>query len=200
MNRRLLAILSALSLLLFLVFLGVKIRDLVRWPWRYGLLTLEQGEMFTSTHRVYRISLNRGTLSFGYYREKGPPVLLPRLPQPINGIEYNLSAYWAQQRSYGFLGFVASRSTSSCRDEKNRLGLAGTWFSLGVPYWLIMMLTLILPLVWGQQEWKQRRTRRIARGLCPICGYDLRAHRPGQRCPECGTPIPSTLATPGNQA
>jgi hypothetical protein len=27
--------------------------------------------------------------------------------------------------------------------------------------------------------------------ICTICGYDLRAHQPGQRCPECGTEIPS---------
>ncbi len=26
---------------------------------------------------------------------------------------------------------------------------------------------------------------------CPTCGYDLRAHYPGQKCPECGTPIPA---------
>ena len=25
--------------------------------------------------------------------------------------------------------------------------------------------------------------------LCPTCAYDLRAHSPGNKCPECGTPI-----------
>ena len=37
---------------------------------------------------------------------------------------------------------------------------------------------------------KRRRARnRLRRGLCPNCAYDLRAHAPGQICPECGTPI-----------
>jgi hypothetical protein len=27
--------------------------------------------------------------------------------------------------------------------------------------------------------------------VCPKCGYDLRGHRPEQRCPECGASIVS---------
>jgi hypothetical protein len=29
----------------------------------------------------------------------------------------------------------------------------------------------------------------LRENLCPTCSYDLCAHTPGQRCPECGTPI-----------
>jgi threonine/homoserine/homoserine lactone efflux protein len=45
-----------------------------------------------------------------------------------------------------------------------------------------------LLLRWPQEK----RERRLRRGLCPKCGYDLRATPKGDRCPECGTPRPSS--------
>jgi hypothetical protein len=36
-----------------------------------------------------------------------------------------------------------------------------------------------------------RRWRRPPLGCCRACGYDLRAHRPGQICPECGVVVPA---------
>jgi hypothetical protein len=32
-------------------------------------------------------------------------------------------------------------------------------------------------------------SRRERLGLCSHCGYDLRAHGVGERCPECGTSV-----------
>jgi hypothetical protein len=37
---------------------------------------------------------------------------------------------------------------------------------------------------------RSSRARTSSQTRCPICGYDLRAHKPGQKCPECGTEIP----------
>jgi len=51
-----------------------------------------------------------------------------------------------------------------------------------LPWWPIVLLTMILPT--AQLARAARRRRRARRGLCPECGYDLRAS-PG-RCPECG--------------
>ena len=51
-----------------------------------------------------------------------------------------------------------------------------------VPYWFVVFLLLIpAPLVLRASI---RRRTRAARGLCPHCGYDLRASL--DRCPECG--------------
>ncbi len=38
--------------------------------------------------------------------------------------------------------------------------------------------------------------RTIKAAICIQCGYDLRAHHPGDNCPECGTPIPPKSNAP----
>ena len=62
--------------------------------------------------------------------------------------------------------------------------------ALIVPYWFLALVTAALPLWWLRRHpprtWDSPRARRRRKaGLCPQCGYDLRA-TPG-RCPECGT-------------
>jgi hypothetical protein len=55
-------------------------------------------------------------------------------------------------------------------------------------------LSLLLPALF-LRSW--RRHRHASRqGLCPTCHYDLRAHHPGDKCPECGTPIPRLCQGP----
>ena len=56
-------------------------------------------------------------------------------------------------------------------------------YSVIVPVWFVLLVTAIVPLRFGR-HWLRRR-RRIRRGHCAECGYDLRASR--DRCPECGT-------------
>jgi hypothetical protein len=89
-------------------------------------------------------------------------------------------------RSASFLGFryrysaaidtIHSTATESLAD-------CMTSRALGVPYW--SCLPFLLPLLLFL-----RRSRRPAPGFCSTCGYDLRAHHPGEKCPECGTVIP----------
>ena len=53
---------------------------------------------------------------------------------------------------------------------------------LYLPHWSLVAAFAILPGVAMRRALRHRR--RLRRGQCPACGYDLRAS-PG-RCPECG--------------
>jgi hypothetical protein len=55
-------------------------------------------------------------------------------------------------------------------------------YGVVVPDWSLVAIFAATPLCWIV---KRRRGRR--EGLCPKCGYDLRAS--SGRCPECGTAI-----------
>jgi hypothetical protein len=67
------------------------------------------------------------------------------------------------------------------------VGGPSTVYHLNVPYWLAVAAAAVPPGLWVRAWLKRRRSQ----GLCPTCGYDLRATP--ERCPECGT-IPAKLA------
>ena len=54
-----------------------------------------------------------------------------------------------------------------------------------VPNLFVMAVTSILPIRWLVELPAWYRRRRKMRGLCPRCGYDIRATP--ELCPECGT-------------
>jgi hypothetical protein len=56
-----------------------------------------------------------------------------------------------------------------------------------LPYWVIVLPLQLFPILWLIQL--ARYWRRKREGFCFKCGYDLRASI--EKCPECGTPIPS---------
>lgn len=67
------------------------------------------------------------------------------------------------------------------------------------PYWTPICLTAALPIAW-LLDFAYRRMFKKAppAGLCPACGYDLRAST--ERCPECGRMIESSDRVDGKDA
>ena len=68
---------------------------------------------------------------------------------------------------------------------KTAARITSRWRVAGFPHWMAAGVTLVLPVSRFLGHWLDRR-RRIdtAFGLCPACRYDLRATP--ERCPECG--------------
>jgi hypothetical protein len=62
------------------------------------------------------------------------------------------------------------------------------------PIWPISVAAA-LAFSWQIGHWFRHRKTALTASLCRRCSYDLRAHHPGQNCPECGTPIPAPHAT-----
>jgi hypothetical protein len=79
------------------------------------------------------------------------------------------------------------------RMEPGRPGFHGDEWLVTLPTWLPMAVLLVLPALWVSRFIRARRGRQ--RGLCPTCGYDLRATP--QRCPECGRRSGRVFDPPG---
>ena len=60
--------------------------------------------------------------------------------------------------------------------------------ALVVPYWQLFLIACAMYASRLHWHAKLRRRERLRAGLCPECGYDLRAGH--ERCPECGEPVP----------
>lgn len=63
-----------------------------------------------------------------------------------------------------------------------------------IPIAPLMLLFAAYPWALAWRTIRDRRTQRerLSQGLCPACGYDLRAS--SGRCPECGSPAASAPA------
>jgi hypothetical protein len=71
-----------------------------------------------------------------------------------------------------------------------------------IPLWYLVVLFGLKPLF--ALVGRYRRVLKqsfeqeiISRRVCVACGYDLRAHQAGEKCPECGTVVPWVASSPG---
>ena len=184
MRRRLFNILSALSLLV-LVALGVLwARSSIAID-RVGIRIRQSPDPGESEHwRVttqYEAMPLSGQICLSVSRIHGPTVgpvngsITVRPTYLPEGWFWDTSAYdsgvASVYRERTVLGFGMRHDSYSFDGA-----FAGGW-SIQLPLWFLLGLSLVWPWMWLR---RQSQTRfRLAHGLCPECGYDLRAqHRP----------------------
>jgi hypothetical protein len=147
---------------------------------------------------ILQIHYNRGgARTFGFVtNHTGRGIVTVEWGQyPLSGGQQQ-----AYEKSPTGLYFVSRRDPVDYPARSSRGGQRSYWGGFGfghypsavlsthavfVPHWFLMLLASVLPTRW-LMRYEQHR-RRIRRGLCLKCGYDLRAS--SERCPECGTAI-----------
>jgi hypothetical protein len=184
LSRILLNVLTTLSLLL-----GVATAVLwARSYWRTDSISIRlPGEVERSGDHgqislTFNVVSSRGAIVLTRWEEENrvrpdepyPPPPTLRISAYQSPRPWQVERGWQSPRWEGYAGFVSGS------EYYNGSGASSDLRYFALPYWCpVLMLTLFAsPML-------TRFRRRNRPGLCPTCGYDLRATP--TRCPECGT-------------
>jgi hypothetical protein len=166
MLRRLFTTLSALSLLLCVAVVVLWVRS-----WRVATaFGWDGGAAAGGTYRDYYVVSREGHLSCIALRVTGSDGRRSRFFLD----EFKSAPGEEGESDVQLAGFGYKREESAEFGYRRVI----------VPYWALTATFAGYPLLVLGRRFRRRRRRAL--GLCPTCGYDLRA-TPG-RCPECGTP------------
>jgi hypothetical protein len=179
--KRLLRILRITSLTLSLL---ICLTSLFMWH-----RSLSYWDLFTIRIGRHHITINTypdAALLVCGHRQAGPPGELScgHYPQhhPLGDKVVNHQYRW------GMRWFSVSR-TQWLEARLTPEGVTYRGFQFAASFWSIALFTFLLPALFFvfrlRRTLKRRHLRRS--GLCPHCGYDLRASP--NLCPECGTLI-----------
>jgi hypothetical protein len=116
------------------------------------------------------------------------------------GLETALAVHAPSARltlSSAWRGWTEHWSTSWKSDVIRRRDSTLFVQKVTVAHWI--PITVFAVLAWltsGHLRSQWRKRRRVTKGLCGCCAYDLRAHfTSAAKCPECGTPVPDSQSS-----
>jgi hypothetical protein len=187
LNRRLFNRAVGLSLLLSIVTIGVAIFSFrSRWViWSYHLGTYVSGRG-TATYGIYDdnryfLDLSRGVVFIGYENQHLPPS-----PKLITFLKRMEGVRTTKTAPFGRYGKITIPIFQGLGFKYGIWWMGNAEFGRGliIPLWFITGIFALLPLL-ALNRWRTRPQRRLAAGLCAVCGYDLTANVSGV-CPECG--------------
>jgi hypothetical protein len=152
----------------------------------------EESYLFKHGGRQWELAFTHGKLTV----DDAPEHTWQSIRFDENWVEVKLweRAYMGSQLASGdtrYLGLIktheASRRYKDAVDRLDKLLLTPRTpvASYAIHIWTLMLFAIALPLTWATG--RLMVYIRIRRGLCPTCGYDLRAST--LRCPECGTSL-----------
>jgi hypothetical protein len=175
-GRYMLGVVAALWLLLWLATVTLWVRSywrrdlwLSKHDYQQGSISSNRGE-FTYQGVGFPYPMRTGVR--GFFSTPAQPIALVAREHPDSDCQFR------------FLGIGVYRG-----DAREGMWFAGEppfpYTAVAVPHWLVA-LVLAIPPALGLMLYRRFRQRRraLAAGLCPRCGYDLRATP--QQCPECG--------------
>jgi hypothetical protein len=179
-TRRLLNLLTLLSVLLFVAVEVLWVRSHRRCEWfeigtatRWRTVGSSSGFFYaaawTNYPRIQRWGVHSSNKTGFVYRANSAVAEIP------------------MDNGRGFM--TLNRSVHRFGPFLYGTGTGGDDVVVVVPDWAPAALTLALPAAWCVRHWREYRSR--MHGQCARCGYDLRATP--DRCPECGlTPAGAT--------
>ena len=207
MKRRLLNLLTGLSLLLCIATVALWVRSygtsdaalhrserLVRVHSGGGGIVVSRVELF---HRrgTWGSSMNGGTTDLAAYSETRMPYSdnfppgWDQIARPYAGRTAFWNSTWVRVDRPAWPALAPVAVKRRARYDNGTYQGEEEWLigrALWLPYWLPAALFAVLPAFGFRRHLLARRdSRRQRTNLCRACGYDLRG-TPG-RCPECGT-------------
>lgn len=122
--------------------------------------------------------------SLRFTRADGAPVPAPDIPVLVRALADSEAAWMVDPAED-----VSPWALSSGRADQSRTTIL--WRAVANN---AAAMTGLLGLIWSlgwvpRHLARRRRVRRLEASLCPRCGYDRRATKPGTPCPECGSPF-----------